>query len=301
MTSFPVSITTVLSPVVLFFSVASLLLLLFFDLFSSSGEVFRYCGCWVKGLLVYGLLWPGIMMRNRPRICFGKCHEWQAQVLLDLGAPEIVPDYPIPSVDDLADQIAEILKFFGLSAVMCMGVAAGAYILTLFAMKYRQRVFGLILVSPLCKEPSWTEWLCNKVMTNLLYFCGMCGVAKEMFLKRYYSKDIRGGAQFPESDIVKACRRVDSTVKHKQNFDRFLISQKPLSNVNTSAKKCDHYYSLAEDFLEITPRKTIGELKECKEDGDYAVYGTIMGVIGGPDWFVAQCRCGTEVVLKLGL
>ncbi|XLR19467.1 hypothetical protein S83_047379, partial [Arachis hypogaea] len=103
------------------------------------------------------------------------------------------------------------------------------------------------------------------VMSNLLYFCGMCGVAKEMLLKRNYSKDIRGGAQFPESDIVKACRRVDSTVKHKQNFDKFLISQKPLSNVNTSAKKRDHYYSLAKDFLEITPRKTIGELKECKE------------------------------------
>ncbi|RYQ90796.1 hypothetical protein Ahy_B09g096787 isoform B [Arachis hypogaea] len=75
-------------------------------------------------------------------------------------------------------------------------------------MKYRQRVLGLILVSPLCKEPSWTEWLYNKVMSNLLYFCGMCGVAKEMLLKWYYSKDIRGGAQFPESDIVKACRRV---------------------------------------------------------------------------------------------
>ncbi|XLR44401.1 hypothetical protein S83_029061, partial [Arachis hypogaea] len=74
-------------------------------------------------------------------------------------------------------------------------------------MKYRQRVLGLILVSPLCKEPSWTEWLCNKVMSNLLYFCGMCRVAKEMLLKRYYSKDIRGSAQFPESDIVKACRR----------------------------------------------------------------------------------------------
>ncbi|QHN92736.1 Pollen-specific protein [Arachis hypogaea] len=188
-------------------------------------------------------------------------HKVEKKVLLDLGAPEIVPDYPILSVDDLADQIADVLNFFGLSAVMCMGVASGAYILTLFAMKYRQRVLGLILVSPLCKEPSWTEWLCNK--------------------------DIRGGAQFPESDIVKACRRVDSTIKHKQNFDRFLISQKPLSNVNTSAQKRDHYYSLAEDFLEITPQKIIGELKECKEDGDYAMYGTIMGVIGGPDWFVA--------------
>lgn len=30
-------------------------------------------------------------------------------------------------------------------------------------MKYRQRVLGLILVSPLCKAPSWTEWLYNKV------------------------------------------------------------------------------------------------------------------------------------------
>jgi len=30
-------------------------------------------------------------------------------------------------------------------------------------MKYRQRVLGLILVSPLCKEPSWSEWLYNKV------------------------------------------------------------------------------------------------------------------------------------------
>ncbi|XP_016178647.2 cell division cycle protein 48 homolog [Arachis ipaensis] len=100
--------------------------------------------------------------------------------LCKLGAPEIVPDYPILSVDDLADQIAElfvlrrqsdpnILFVCSLSAVMCIGLAAGAYILTLFA--YRQRVLGLILVSPLCKEPSWTEWLCNKVMSNLLYFC----------------------------------------------------------------------------------------------------------------------------------
>ncbi|KAL9330713.1 hypothetical protein ACSQ67_000323 [Phaseolus vulgaris] len=125
----------------------------------------------------------------------------------ELGAVPIDPDYPIPSVDDLADQIAEVLNFFGLSAVMCMGVTAGAYVLTLFAMKYRQRVLGLILVSPLCKEPSWAEWLYNKVMSNLLYFYGMCGVVKEILLKRYFSKEIRGGTQLPESDTVKACRR----------------------------------------------------------------------------------------------
>lgn len=81
---------------------------------------------------------------------------------------------------------------------MCMGVTAGAYILTLFAvccshicygawiiiladsyswwrllvlqLKYKERVLGLILVSPLCKGPSWTEWLYNKVLLPSLSY-----------------------------------------------------------------------------------------------------------------------------------
>ncbi|XWS72469.1 hypothetical protein CRYUN_Cryun02cG0042200 [Craigia yunnanensis] len=130
------------------------------------------------------------------------------QEILQLGAAPISSDDLMPSVDDLADQIVEVLNFFGLGAVMCMGVTAGAYILTLFAMKYRQRVLGLILVSPLCRAPSWTEWLLNKVMSNLLYFYGMCGVVKELLLKRYFSKEVRGSVQVPESDIVQACRRL---------------------------------------------------------------------------------------------
>ncbi|KAJ6295779.1 hypothetical protein OIU77_006109 [Salix suchowensis] len=129
-----------------------------------------------------------------------------SQEFLQLGAAPISPDDPLPSVDDLADQIIEVLNYFGLGAVMCMGVTAGAYILTLFAMKYRQRVLGLILVSPLCKAPSWTEWLYNKVMSNMLYFYGMCGLLKEFLLQRYFSKDVRGSAEVPESDIAQACR-----------------------------------------------------------------------------------------------
>ncbi|MBA0626335.1 hypothetical protein Godav_004018 [Gossypium davidsonii] len=103
----------------------------------------------------------------------------------EVGAAPIGSDDLMPSVDDLADQVLEVLNFFGLGAVMCMGVTAGAYVLTLFAMKYRQRVLGLILVSPLCRAPSWTEWLLNKVMSNLLYFYGMCGVVKELLLKPF--------------------------------------------------------------------------------------------------------------------
>jgi hypothetical protein len=104
------------------------------------------------------------------------------------------------------------LFFFRLDAVMCMGVTAGAYILTLFAvcfhlwhgshdfllddskfcfdlgftgvfillwpqMKYRQRVLGLILISPLCNAPSWTEWLYNKVSYSCnSSFCDLLSV-----------------------------------------------------------------------------------------------------------------------------
>ncbi|OWM86578.1 protein NDL2 [Punica granatum] len=139
----------------------------------------------------------------------------------ELGAATVASDVPVLSTNDLADQVAEVLNFFGLGAVMCMGVTAGAYILTLFAMKYKHRVIGLILVSPLCQPPSWTEWLYNKVMSNLLYFYGMCTMVKELLLKRYFSKELRGCAQVPESDIVQACRRLLDE-RQSSNVWRFL-------------------------------------------------------------------------------
>ncbi|XP_039017702.1 protein NDL1-like [Hibiscus syriacus] len=101
---------------------------------------------------------------------------------------------------------------------MCTGVTAGAYILTLFA---RKRVLGLILVSPLCRAPSWTEWFYNKVMSNLLYFYGMCALLKELLLQRYFSREVRGNIEVPESDIVRACRRLLDE-RHGSNLMQFL-------------------------------------------------------------------------------
>ncbi|GAB4837119.1 Protein ndl2 [Ancistrocladus abbreviatus] len=155
----------------------------------------------------------------------------------ELGAAAINADSPFPSVDELADQVAEVLDYFGLGVVMCMGVTAGAYILTQFAMKYRQRVLGLILVSPVCKAPSWTEWLYNKVMSNLLYFYGMCGVVKDMLLKRYFSKqEVRGNSQVPESDIVRVCRKLLDE-KQSCNIMHFLEAINRREDISEGLKK----------------------------------------------------------------
>ncbi|KMZ61241.1 Pollen-specific protein SF21 [Zostera marina] len=141
----------------------------------------------------------------------------------ELGAAQIPLDAPVPSVNDLMDQVTDVLDFFGLGAVMCLGVTAGAYILSLFAMRHRDRVIGLILVSPLCRSPSWTEWLYNKVMANLLYFYGMRGLLKDCLLQRYFSKEVRGNVNVPESEIVQACRSLLDE-RRSSNVFRFLQS-----------------------------------------------------------------------------
>ncbi|XAR70805.1 hypothetical protein NMG60_11027807 [Bertholletia excelsa] len=154
----------------------------------------------------------------------------------ELGAAIIKSDDPLPSVDDLADQIAEVLDYFGLGAVMCMGVTAGAYILTLFAIKYTQRVLGLILVSPLCKAPSWTEWLYNKVISNLLHYYGMCSLVKELLLMRYFSKEVRGNMEVPESDIVQARRKLLDE-RQSPNVFRFLEAINGRADITERLKK----------------------------------------------------------------
>ncbi|XP_042036348.1 protein NDL2-like isoform X4 [Salvia splendens] len=165
------------------------------------------------------------------------CLTWHfCQELLQLGADVAGPDEPSLTVDELADQIAEILDYFGLGSVMCLGVTAGAYILTLFALTHPRRVMGLILVSPLCKSPSWTEWLCNKGMSNLLYICGMCGIVKELLLMRYFSKEVRGGVDVPESDIVQSCRRL-LCERQSPNVLRFLEAINGRLDISNSLRK----------------------------------------------------------------
>ncbi|CAI5524481.1 unnamed protein product [Closterium sp. Naga37s-1] len=95
------------------------------------------------------------------------------------------------TAQDMADQVADVINALGLMDVTCMGVTAGAYILTLLAvrsprltshrtppllllasfppsafhacLRHPCLVRSLILISPLCRPPSWAEWGASKV------------------------------------------------------------------------------------------------------------------------------------------
>jgi hypothetical protein len=135
--------------------------------------------------------------------------------IVQLGATPISPSTPVQSVDELADQVADVLDFFGYTdsqfffvivrcfshifelislwlfqigfcnvlrcqrwcihsyslRSMCLyrsglfstACTINSYLYPFLQTKYRERVLGLILVSPLYKTPSWTEWFYNKV------------------------------------------------------------------------------------------------------------------------------------------
>ncbi|XP_058750104.1 uncharacterized protein LOC131623102 [Vicia villosa] len=55
--------------------------------------------------------------------------------------------------------------------------------------------------------------------------------------------------------------------------------------------------SLEEDFLNLSQRKTIEELKDCQDNMVCVVLGTIKHVVGGNDWWYAACVCNKAVVV----
>ncbi|XP_058773373.1 uncharacterized protein LOC131647495 [Vicia villosa] len=55
--------------------------------------------------------------------------------------------------------------------------------------------------------------------------------------------------------------------------------------------------SLEEDFLNLSQRKTIEELKDCQDNMVCVVLGTIKHVSGGNDWWYAACVCNKGVVV----
>lgn len=79
-----------------------------------------------------------------------------------------------------------------------------------------------MLVSPLCKVLSWSEWLYNKVLLDLLYYCGTSGLVNECLLQRYFSMEVRGSGQEPESENVQACRSLLDQRRRGVNVCRFL-------------------------------------------------------------------------------
>ncbi|XP_038580096.1 protein NDRG1a [Micropterus salmoides] len=79
------------------------------------------------------------------------------------GANTFSTGYEYPSMDQLSETLPLVLKHFGLKSVIGMGIGAGAYILTRFALDYPDMVEGLLLININPCAEGWMDWAAHKI------------------------------------------------------------------------------------------------------------------------------------------
>ncbi|CAL8289262.1 unnamed protein product [Merluccius merluccius] len=94
------------------------------------------------------------------------------------GAVTLASEYTYPSLDQLSETLPIVLKHFGFTSVIGLGVGAGANILTRFALNYPDLIEGLVLIninanaegivdSVTSKITGWTQTVTETVIAHL--------------------------------------------------------------------------------------------------------------------------------------
>uniref|UniRef100_A0A669DZC6 Ndrg family member 3a n=1 Tax=Oreochromis niloticus TaxID=8128 RepID=A0A669DZC6_ORENI len=79
------------------------------------------------------------------------------------GAPPFPSGYRYPTMDELAEMLPSVLTQLKVNSVIGIGVGAGAYILTRFALNNPSLVEGLVLINVDPCAEGWIDWAASKV------------------------------------------------------------------------------------------------------------------------------------------
>mmetsp|Transcript_2432 Transcript_2432/g.2717 ORF Transcript_2432/g.2717 Transcript_2432/m.2717 type:complete len:339 (+) Transcript_2432:11-1027(+) len=92
-----------------------------------------------------------------------------------------------PNMEGLAEQVEDIVQYYGVKYMVGMGVGAGANVLMQHAVKYPKYVRGLILISPDELIPNWLEWSFLMSSLSALSWVGVTNYVTNYLLQRYFS------------------------------------------------------------------------------------------------------------------
>uniref|UniRef100_A0A8C6UTR6 Ndrg family member 3a n=1 Tax=Neogobius melanostomus TaxID=47308 RepID=A0A8C6UTR6_9GOBI len=82
------------------------------------------------------------------------------------AAPPFPSGYRYPTMDELAEMLPSVLTQLRVNTVIGIGVGAGAYVLTRFALNHPSLVEGLVLIDVDPCAEGWIDWAASKVSTT---------------------------------------------------------------------------------------------------------------------------------------
>uniref|UniRef100_A0A4W4F7J2 Protein NDRG3 n=1 Tax=Electrophorus electricus TaxID=8005 RepID=A0A4W4F7J2_ELEEL len=102
------------------------------------------------------------------------------------GQQEAAPPFPTaylyPTMDELAEMLPSVLTQLKVNSVIGMGVGAGAYILTRFALSHPSLVEGLVLINVNPCAEGWIDWAASK-------FSGWTSTLVDIIMAHHFSTE----------------------------------------------------------------------------------------------------------------
>ncbi|XP_055353606.1 uncharacterized protein ZK1073.1-like isoform X1 [Paramacrobiotus metropolitanus] len=142
------------------------------------------------------------------------------------NAPELPVSFKFPTLDEVAEDLAEVLHQLKIECVVGFGEGAGANILCRFAMAYPTKISGLILVHPTATSAGFMEWAKEKLVQ---WNVNMINPTAEEYLVMYkFGSEVENSEASDRQRLIQQyIQEIRNQMNHKNMFAYMDAFHKP--------------------------------------------------------------------------